>query len=278
VKLTLDVIRERLRDKYQVARELGHGGMARVFLAEDLQSGERVALKILRPEVASALGSARFYREVDILRRMRHPNIVPILDAGTAGALLYLVMPFIAGETLRARLEKEGPLAASEVLAITRDIAAAIDHAHGHGIIHRDIKPANILLTEPGAMVCDFGLARAIDRATVEPISSSGLVLGTPAYMSPEQATGERELDTRSDIYALGCVVYEMLTGEQPFTGPSSQAILARQLTERPRPIRTVRPQVTAEVELAILTALRKDPQDRPASGSELVALMVAKA
>jgi serine/threonine protein kinase len=278
VKLGLDAVQEGLRGKYHVARELGHGGMARVFLAEDLRSRERVAVKVLRPEVAAALGQARFHREVDILRRMRHPNIVPILDAGAAGALLYLVMPFIDGETLRARLEREGPLAVDDVLAIAREIAAAIDHAHAEGVIHRDIKPANVLLTERRTLVCDFGLARAIDRAAREPISSSGLVLGTPAYMSPEQAAGARELDARSDVYALGCVVYEMLTGEQPFTGPSSQAILARQLVEQPRPIRTVRPQVGAEVEQAILAALAKDPRERPASGSSLMALMAREA
>jgi serine/threonine-protein kinase len=274
VKLALDVVQEVLRGEYQVSRELGHGGMARVFLAEDLRSRENVALKVLRPEVASALGPARFHREVDILRRLSHPNIVPILDAGAAGKLLYLVMPFVEGETLRARLEREGPLAVDDVLAITRDVAAAIDHAHAEGIIHRDIKPANILLTEQRAMVCDFGLARALDRAAVEPISSSGLVLGTPAYMSPEQAVGVRELDSRSDIYALGCVLYEMLTGEQPFAGPSSQAILARQLIERPRPIRTVRPEVAAEMEQGTLAALAKDPRERPASGAELMALI----
>ena len=278
MKLALEAVQEGLRGQYHVIRELGHGGMARVFLGEDLRSREHVAVKVLRPEVASALGPARFHREVEILRLMAHPNIVPILDAGIAGELLYLVMPFVAGETLRVRLEREGPLALSDVLTIARDIAAALDYAHAEGIIHRDIKPANILLTERGALVCDFGLARAIDRAVLEPISSSGFVLGTPSYMSPEQATGERRLDARSDIYALGCVVYEMLTGEQPFTGPSSQAILARQLVERPRPIRTVRPQVAEEMEQAILAALAKDPRKRPGSASELIALMTEEA
>jgi serine/threonine protein kinase len=278
VKPALDVVQEGLRGKYHVLSELGHGGMARVFLAEDLRSREKVALKVLRAEVTSLLGPDRFQREIAILRRMSHPNIVPILDADAAGALLYLVMPFVDGETLQARLELEGPLPVSDVLAITRDIAAAIDHAHAAGIIHRDIKPANILLTEQRAMVCDFGLARAFDRAAREPISSSGLVLGTPAYMSPEQAVGGGELDARSDIYALGCVLYEMLTGEQPFTGPSSQAILARQLMERPQPIRTVRPQIGTAMERATLAALAKDPRERPASGSELMALMAEEA
>lgn len=278
MKLALDVVQEGLRGKYHVSSELGHGGMARVFLAEDLRSGEKVALKVLRAEVASVLGPDRFQREITILRRMSHPNIVPILDADAAGTLLYLVMPFVDGETLRARLEREGPLPVSDVLAIARDIAAAIDHAHAAGIIHRDIKPANILLTEQRAMVCDFGLARALDRAAREPTSSSGLVLGTPAYMSPEQAVGGGELDARSDIYSLGCVLYEMFTGEQPFTGPSSQAILARQLMERPQPIRTVRPQVTIAMERATLATLEKDPRERPARGSELIALMAGEA
>ena len=274
MKPPIETVRDTLRGDYRVSRELGRGGMARVFLAEDVRRGGDVAVKVLHPEVASALGPDRFHREVDILGRMRHPNIVPILDSGIAGGLLYLVMPFVTGETLRERLAREGPLPADDVLEITRDVAAAIDHAHGLGIIHRDIKPANVLLTGQRAMVCDFGLARAIDRAAVEPISSSGLVLGTPAYMSPEQAIGVRELDARSDIYALGCVIYEMLTGEQPFMGPTPQAIITRQLSERPRPIRTVRPQVTEAMERATLAALAKDPEARPASGSKLMALL----
>ena len=272
----LENYREALAPRYQIQRELGRGGMARVFLAEDLRRKTDVAVKVLNPEVARILGPQRFRREIEILGRLSHPNIVPILDSDHAGSLLYLVMPFIAGSSLKARLEREGELPLDDVVAITRDAAAAIDFAHAQDVLHRDIKPANILLSGEAALICDFGLARAINQAAREPVSSSGLVLGTPAYMSPEQAAGQSNLDRRSDIYALGCVVYEMLTGEQPFTGATSQAIIARQISEPPRSIRTVRREVPRPMEEGILSALAKDPADRPESGAELMRRMAS--
>ena len=182
-------------------------------------------------------------------------------------------MPYVAGENLRTRLEQAGPLAVREVLAITADLAAAVDHAHGQGIVHRDIKPANVLLDGHRALMCDFGLALAIDRAALEPLSSSGLVIGTPAYMSPEQAMGEETVGTATDIYALGCVIYEMLTGELPFTGATPQAIIARRILEPPRPLRTVRADVPPRLEAAVVAALATAPGDRPASGAALLAM-----
>jgi eukaryotic-like serine/threonine-protein kinase len=262
-----------LAGRYRVERELGRGGMATVFLAERADR-EPVAIKVLHPQFAAALGPERFHREIEILTRLQHPRIVPVLDSDEAGALLYLVMPYVPGESLRSRLEREGRLPMPAVLSIVGDIAAAVDYAHRQNVLHRDIKPENILLQGDRALVCDFGLARAIDRAALEPISSSGLVIGTPAYMSPEQAMGEEDLGPTCDVYALGCVVYEMLTGELPFSGATPQAIIARHLGERPRPIRTVRPEVTQEMELAVLGALGKEPAARPGSGTQFTRLM----
>jgi serine/threonine-protein kinase len=267
----LPSLRNALSGRYRVEREVGRGGMASVYLAEDLDDGRQVAVKVLRPEIARFLGPDRFQREIEILRRLRHPRIVPILDSDEAGALLYLVMPYVAGENLRARLEREGQVALPAVLSIAGDLAAAIDYAHGENVLHRDIKPENVLLEESRALVCDFGLARAIDRAAFESLSSTGLVLGTPAYMSPEQAVAEADLGPACDIYALGCVLYEMLTGELPFTGPTSRAVIARHLSARPRPMRVVRPDLPVRVEDAVLAALAKAPGERPRSGSDLL-------
>jgi eukaryotic-like serine/threonine-protein kinase len=267
-------LREALANRYDVDRVLGGGGMATVYLAQDRETSVLVAIKVLRPELAAMLGPTRFRREIEILTRLRHPNILPILDSDETGPFLYYVMPYIAGDSLKALVEREGPLPLARVLQIVRDLAAAIDYAHGEGILHRDIKPENVLLEGNRGLVCDFGLARAIDRAALEPVSSSGLVIGTPAYMSPEQAMGEMDLGAACDIYALGCVVYEMLTGELPFSGPTSQSIIARQISEHPRSIRTVRPDVTPEMELAVLAALAKEPDARPGSGAAFIRLM----
>ena len=266
-------LREALAERYQVGRVLGRGGMATVYLAEDGETGVPVAIKVLRPELASILGATRFHREIEILTRLRHPNILPILDSQETGPFLYYVMPYVSGDSLEARIQREAQLPLDLILHIARDIAAAIDYAHSEGILHRDIKPGNVLLEEHRALVCDFGIARAIEMASGESISSSGLVIGTPAYMSPEQSTSG-EVNKRSDIYAFGCVLYEMLTGEPPFTGASFQAITARHISERPRSIRTVRPEVTLEMELAILAALAKEPYARPDSGARFVRLM----
>jgi len=272
---TLDVLREAVADRYDIEREIGHGAMSRVYLATPAGGGARLAVKVLRPELAVVVGAARFHREIQILGRLTHPGIVPVVASGTAGSLLYLVMPYIAGEDLHARLARAGPLPIPEALAIASDLAAAIDYAHGQGIVHRDIKPANVLLEGGRALVCDFGLARALDRAAVEPLSSSGLVIGTPAYMSPEQAVGET-VDGRTDIYSLGCVLYEMLAGELPFTGATPQAVIARHVSDPPSPLRTVRPGVSRELEAAVAAALAKEPEERPGSGAELLRMMGA--
>jgi serine/threonine-protein kinase len=265
-------LQEALGSRYRLLRELGSGGMATVYLAEDTERGEPVAVKVLRRELTVILGATRFHREIEILSRLQHPNIVPVLDSRQAGARLYYVMPFVPGDSLRPRLER-GPFPVVDVIRITVDIAKAIDYAHEHGVLHRDIKPENVLLDGPRALVCDFGVARAIEVAGGEFNSSSGLVVGTPAYMSPEQATADR-VDRRSDVYALGCVIYEMLTGETPFAGPTVQAVLARKISEPPRSLRTVRPDVPPAVERAVLLALDKDPAGRPASAGALAALL----
>jgi serine/threonine protein kinase len=276
VKEDLQSLQKDLGSRYRLSRELGRGGMATVYLAEDTQRDERVAVKVLRRELTAMLGPTRFHREIEILARLEHPNIVRILDSRQAGTRLYFVMPFVSGDSLRARLDRQGTLPMEAVISISGDIAAGLDHAHARGILHRDIKPENVLLEEHRALVCDFGISRAIEVAGDESFSSSGLVLGTPAYMSPEQATGG-EIDVRSDVYALGCVIFEMLTGEPPFTGASAQAVFARHISERPRPIRTPRPDVSPEMERAVLTALAKSPAARPATASALVRLMEAE-
>jgi serine/threonine protein kinase len=262
---------EALGDRYRLLREIGRGGMAAVYLAEDRLGGGPVAIKVLRPELASSLGGARFLREIEIASRLRHPNILPLLGSGEVGAFLYYTMPYVPGDSLQALLERHGRLPLARVLAIAGDIAGALDYAHAQNVVHRDIKPANVLLEGERALVCDFGVARAIVRASTDQSSSSGLVFGTVAYMSPEQATGRGEIDARSDIYALGCVIYEMLTGEAAFSGPTPQAIIARHLSEPPRSIRTVRPEVTREVEAAVLAALAKEPAARPEKATELL-------
>jgi eukaryotic-like serine/threonine-protein kinase len=266
-----------LAHRFRLLREIGRGGMATVYLAEDVAGGGpggQVAIKVLRPELASSVGGSRFHREIEIASRLRHPNILPLLGSGEAGEFLYYSMPYVAGDSLQALLEREGRLPLARVLQIAGDVAAALDYAHAQNVVHRDIKPANVLLEEGKAVVCDFGVARAIVRASTDQSSSSGLVFGTAAYMSPEQATGRGEIDARSDIYALGCVVYEMLTGELAFSGPTPQAIIARHLHEPPRPIRTVRPEVSRGMETAVLAALSKEPMARPGKAAELLRLL----
>ena len=267
----LDSVREALGTRYRIERQLGRGGMATVFLGRSITADRQVAVKVLRPEVARFIGPERFRREVEILRRLHHPGIVPVLESEMAGALLYLVMPYVCGENLRGRLEREGQLRLPTVLAVAREIAAALDYAHGQNVLHRDIKPENVLLDGSRSLVCDFGLARAIDRAARESLSSSGLVIGTPAYMSPEQATAREELGPACDIYGLGCVIYEMLAGEPPFIGPTPQAVIARHLTQPPRSICALRPDLPASVEAAVFATLAKVPAERPPSGAAVV-------
>ncbi len=267
-----------LKGRYDLEREIAGGGMGVVFAARAVGTAQAVAVKVLRPEIARIVGPERFLREITILRRLAHPHIVPLLDAGAAGGLPYLVMPYVPGPTLRDRIAgAPAGLPIDEMRAVARDVAAALDYAHAAGVVHRDIKPENILLPAAGgAVVTDFGLARAVEVAGGDAISSSGLELGTPAYTSPEQASGTCLVDGRADIYALGCVLYEMLAGEPPFGGPTARAILARHAAEPPRSLRIVRKDVPGAVERAIQAALAKTPATRPASGAALAALLEA--
>ena len=271
-----------LAARYRVERELGRGGMATVYLAQDLKLHRRVALKVLRPELAASLGNERFLREIEIAARLSHPHILPLHDSGEAGGHLYYTMPHVEGESLRQRLEREGQLPISEVIAIVRAVASALTYAHHAGVIHRDIKPENILLArneDDGAvhpLVADFGIARALDAAGGERLTETGLALGTPAYMSPEQASSDRHLDNRSDIYALGCIAYEMLAGAPPFTGPTAQAILARHAVDPVPRLHTVRATISSGIELAIERALAKVPADRFATADDFALALVA--
>src|SRR6185312_4944652 len=224
-------LRKALADRYRIDRELGAGGMATVFLAHDLRHDRDVAIKVLHPDLGAALGADRFLSEIRTTARLQHPHILPLLDSGDAGGLLYYVMPLVTGETLRARLERERQLPVTDAVRIAREVADALGYAHGHNVIHRDIKPENILLQDGHALVADFGIALAVQQAGGARMTQTGLSLGTPQYMSPEQAMGEKTLGARSDIYALGAVTYEMLSGEPPFTGPTAQAILAQVIT-----------------------------------------------
>ena len=261
-----------LAARYRIERELGAGGMATVYLAHDLKHDRDVAIKVLHPDLGAALGGERFLSEIRTTARLQHPHILPLLDSGAADGLLYYVMPLVTGETLRARLAREKQLPIADALSIAREVADALGYAHGLGVIHRDIKPENILLQNGHALVADFGIALAVQSAGGTRMTQTGLSLGTPQYMSPEQAMGERAIDARSDIYALGAVTYEMLTGDPPFTGSTVQAIVARVLTERPPLPSTVRDTVPPAVERAVMRALAKLPADRFATPTDFVA------
>jgi serine/threonine-protein kinase len=259
----LDRLKTALADRYTIERELGAGGMATVYLAEDLKHARKVAIKVLRPELAAALGPERFLREVEVTASLNHPHILPLLDSGEADGFLHYVMPYVEGETLRDRMNREGQLPLDDALQITREVAAALSYAHSHDVIHRDIKPENILLSAGEAVVADFGIARAITAAGGEHLTETGISVGTPVYMSPEQASGERKLDGRSDVYSLACVLYEMLAGEPPYTGPTAQAIVAKKLSEATPRVSVVRERVPSSVEAALDQALAKTPADR---------------
>jgi len=273
-------LRERLQaalaDRYTIERQLGRGGSAWVYLADDLKHHRRVALKVLDPQLAASLGSARFLREIEIAAGLAHPHILPLHDSGEAHGLLYYVMPHVDGRTLRERLEEQPPLALAEALQITREVADALDYAHGRGVVHRDIKPENIFLSHGHALVSDFGIARALSEASGDELTATGLAVGTPAYMSPEQATADRGLDSRSDLYSLACVVYEMLAGETPFIGPSAQAVMAQHVAGAIPSLRAVRQGVPESVERAITRALAKVPADRFDSAREFAQVLEA--
>ena len=265
-----------LSDRYRIERELGAGGMATVFLAHDLKHDRDVAIKVLHQDLGAALGAERFLTEIRTTARLQHPHILPLLDSGDADGLLYYVMPVVAGETLRARLTREQQLPISDSVRIAREVASALDYAHRQGVIHRDIKPENILLHDGQALVADFGIALAVQQAGGQRMTQTGLSLGTPQYMSPEQAMGEKSIDARTDIYALGAVTYEMLCGDPPFTGSSVQAIVAKVMTERPTPLHTVRDTVPPNVEHAVLAALAKLPADRFATAAEFATALTS--
>jgi Tol biopolymer transport system component len=260
----LDQLQVALGDSYRVERELPAGGMSRLFLATERSLERRVVVKLLPPDLESAVSAARFQREMLVTAKLQHPHILPMLAAGARDGLAWYVMPYVRGESLRARLKREKQLPVDEGVRIAIQVAGALDYAHRQGIVHRDVKPENILLAEDGeAVVADFGVARAITAAVDDTLTSTGLAVGTPSYMSPEQASAEHDIDGRSDIYSLGCVLYEMLAGEPPFTGPNAHAVIARVLTERPRPLRTVREAVPERVETALQKALAKVAADR---------------
>ena len=259
----LDSLREALADRYAVQRELGRGGMATVFLAEDLKHHRSVAIKVLHAELAAALGPERFLREIEIAARLQHPHILPLYDSGAAAGILYYVMPYVEGESLRDRLAREKQLPQDDVLRIATEVAGALAYAHSHGVVHRDIKPENIMLSGGTAVVADFGIARAVSAAGGGHLTQTGTIIGTPAYMSPEQASGSDEIDGRSDQYSLACVVYEMLVGAPPFTGSNAQAIMARHSLDVVSPPSIVRNTIPDAVEAAILRGLSKVPADR---------------
>ena len=266
---------DQLAAQYRIERELGRGGFATVFLAHDLRHDRPVALKVLHPEIASTLGTDRFKQEVRLAARLQHPHIVGVLDSGETDHRLWFTMPFVEGESLRHRLNRERQLPVDGAIRLTREVADALDFAHRHGVIHRDVKPENILLAESHALVADFGIARALASGAT---TQTGVSMGTPSYMSPEQATNASAVDARTDVYALGCVLYEMLAGEPPFTGPTTEAILSRVLTETPRPLRSTRTTVSPTLEDICQKAMARVPADRFATASEFAAALAVAA
>ena len=283
--LQLDHLSSALTGRYAIERELGRGGMATVYLADDLKHRRQVAIKVLHPELASLLGPDRFIREIQIVAGLNHPHILPLYDSGV-DPLLWFSMPYVRGESLRQRLVRERQLPIDQAIALVRQVASALDHAHAHGLIHRDIKPENILLHEGEAMLSDFGIALELvsreagkqGSRTEGPLTGTGITLGTPQYMSPEQSAGERTLDARSDVYSLGSVLYELLAGEPPYTGATAQAVIAKRFTDPVPRVRRLRPTVPRWVEQALMTALAKAPADRFSTAAEFAAALSAPA
>ena len=272
----LQLLRAALATRYRIERELGHGGMATVYLARDVKHDRPVALKVMLPEFAAVLGSERFLREIQVAARLRHPNIVPLYDSGDADGTLYYIMPYVEGESLRDRMAREGPLPLADALRIAGDVAQALSYAHAHDVVHRDIKPENILLEGDRAVVADFGIARAVTQAAGgdDRLTQTGIAVGTPVYMSPEQAGAEDRIDGRSDIYSLACVVYEMLAGHPPFTGATGHEVMARHSMDAVPSLRAARPNIPDGVEAAICSALQKSPADRFATASQFAAAL----
>lgn len=268
------VLGSTLADRYRIERQIGVGGMATVYLARDLKHDRRVALKVLKPDIAAVLGVERFLSEIRVTAQLQHPNLLPLFDSGEAGGMLYYVMPYVEGESLRERLLREKQLRLDEALHIATSVASALEYAHSQGVIHRDLKPENILMQSGEPVVADFGIALAVSKAGGERVTQTGVSLGTPHYMSPEQATGDRQIDGRTDIYALGAVLYEMLSGEPPHTGGSVQAIFARIIADRPQSIQLIRPSVPDSVVYAVERALEKLPADRWATARDFAAAL----
>jgi len=272
----MEKITAALAGRYDIQQQLGKGGMAGVYLAARASDGELVAVKVLHPEFAVSVGAERFHREIGFLASLAHPGILPLITSEEIGGFLLYVMPYASAGSLTELLRQRSYLKLDEVLNITGQVADALDYAHRQNVVHRDIKPGNILFHNGRAVLCDFGVARAIVEAGGEHLSSSGLIVGTPSYMSPEQASGFSKLTGRSDVYSLACVVYEMLVGEPPFTGRSAQAIMARHVSERPPKLRVVRPDIPQHVEDAVLGGLAKEPKERPGSAGEFFSKLKA--
>ncbi len=270
----LETLQTALADRYEIVDEIGSGGMATVYLARDIRHKREVALKVLKPELGAVLGTERFLAEITVTANLQHPNLLPLFDSGEAGGLLFYVMPFVRGETLRAKIDRERQLSVDEAVRIAVAIASALQYAHEHNVIHRDLKPENILLQSGQPVIADFGIALAVSNAGGTRVTQTGLSLGTPQYMSPEQATGDRVIDARSDIYSLGAVTYEMLSGEPPHSGSSAQAIIAKLMTSEPQPLNTLRSTVPVNVACAVEKALAKLPADRFASAQDFAAAL----
>jgi serine/threonine protein kinase/Flp pilus assembly protein TadD len=271
----LERLEKALSDKYEIERELGRGGMATVYLAKDRKHDRAVALKVLHPELSSSLGPDRFLREIKVAARLNHPHILPLHDSGEASGFLYYVMPYVEGESLRSRLNRDGKLPLDEALYLARGIAGALDYAHRHQVVHRDIKPENIMLHEGEAMVMDFGIAKAVSVAAGDTLTQTGMMVGTPAYVSPEQAAGEAVIDGRSDQYSLACMLYEILSGKKAFTGATAQQTLSRRFTDPVPSIRKVEPTVPDEIEEALTKAMSKEPKERYTTSGEFAKALV---
>ena len=270
----IDRVQAAVGDTYRIEKELGGGGMSRVFLAEEVELHRKVVIKVLPPDMAAGVNQDRFRRGVQLAASRQHPHVVPLLTAGSDDDLLYYVMPYIEGESLRAKLSREGELPLKEVIRIIREVTDALSFAHRHGVVHRDIKPDNILIHDGQALVADFGIALAVSHAGATRLTETGLSIGTPQYMSPEQGQGHGKVDARSDIYSLGCVLYEMIAGEPPFDGPTAHVIIARHQHEAPRSLTMTRSTVPASVEFAIESALAKVPADRPETAERFVEML----